>query len=615
MRLINRTSDVVWVGLYDANERVISTSMTFFPWGARRKLGPNSSLDVDTGARRKVKAVFWNAALLGNTLANPRVMFPTAASLAKDSHAYYAYNKAGEPTPMDKTERVIVLMLENRSFDNILGWLYDDKKNAPPRNIPAQAKPYYLGLTSPDGKSGGFWNTRDALKHDTAKPDERVYVRRGCQTYTKPNPNPREIFPQFVEQMFGTENPSEGAVPNMWGFLQSYTKVKNNKDVNGIMECYTPDQLPFTSALAKAYGVCDRWFASVPCETWPNRSFLHAATSFGRLNNCNDRDTEDCIPNFVAYAGKRTIFDVFDEEQVAYKIFKEPGILPPILPWQFFTIAQKFDRPVAELSALKSYLNDANGPSYLFVEPEYCWPGVANGTDQHPPADVRQTETLLRTIYNTMRDSNVWSKTLLLITYDEHGGCYDHVEPPAGPKPDTYQPQFPATFDPFTRYGPRVPAILISPYIESGTVFRGPAGTEFDHTSVLATLREWIYGAGDKRDILGDNERLRKAPSMWSVLTRSDARTDRIQMPMKTAAPLPISESVTVGTLSTEAAYLRAGVEAERIVTEEIRLSAGSDPDIDWDERYRQLCSEKYEELLENPQLLTEGLYAGAAQN
>jgi hypothetical protein len=140
-------------------------------------------------------------------------------------------------------------------------------------------------------------------------------------------------------------------------------------------------------------------------------------------------------------------------------------------------------------------------------------------------------------VWNALSSSPKWKNTLLIIIYDEHGGCYDHVAPPAtAVAPDDTAPQFKqGGINPFRQFGPRVPAVLVSPLIEPGTVFRAPSGsTEFDHTSVLASLRDWLFRPengydGPPSDWL-TSKRIAAAPTFWSALTRHTPRTDKPDM-------------------------------------------------------------------------------------
>lgn len=124
-------------------------------------------------------------------------------------------------------------------------------------------------------------------------------------------------------------------------------------------------------------------------------------------------------------------------------------------------------------------------PSYSFIEPRY-FSDWSMPNDQHPPHVVTLGEQLIADVYNTLRNGKAWTKTLLIIIYDEHGGCYDHVIPPTAVPPG---PIASAPFN-FDRYGVRVPAVIVSPYIQQSSVLRPPGTIPYDHTSVIATLRK-----------------------------------------------------------------------------------------------------------------------------
>ena len=156
---------------------------------------------------------------------------------------------------------------------------------------------------------------------------------------------------------------------------------------------------------------------------------------------------------------------------------------------------------------------DGTLPTYSFIEPSF----TIDPNDEHPPHDVRLGEQFIHDVYQAVSTGKDWEQTLLLITYDEHGGCYDHVPPPwnATP-PDPESNPGEAGFC-FNRFGVRVPALLISPYIEAGTVFRSTTGVPYDHTSILATIRDWLEIPSDK---MLPSARIKAAPGFWQ---RSDA--------------------------------------------------------------------------------------------
>ena len=479
--------------------------------------------------------------------------------------------------------------------------------NQPTVNIPAQNPPRYDGLVE-----NAYWNTAVADDHDRAGA-ARIYARKGATSFTKPDPNPPEVCPRFIEQVFGTESPS--GRPNMWGFVQAYGRITQN--VNGIMECYTPDQVPALSYLAKQYAVCDRWFGSAPCETFPNRAFIHAGSSFGRLNNMNGKYDEgdhfpDIVPNFVGYSTARTIFDVLEANSIPYAIMS-PIPLATQVGFQFFPIDKKLLRAQDSYSTVElpmvidprvfdrtNVINKSTVrqlPRYIFIEPDFI------KGDQHPPHDVRIGDAFIRTIYQTILHSPVWHKSMLIITYDEHGGCYDHVPPPAAVPPDDKPRQFDVgQINPLAWYGPRVPTVVVSPYVEPGTVFRSP-GVPHDHTSILASLRDWIFGTAQVGDSFFHNPRIQNAPTVWNVLTRSIARP-------VTAAPMvgmdvqafhggidelgPLGDSVEDLPLNAEQlSYLASGEALQRL-----RMEAPTEPADVLEKRHAEMTAENVAQLV-----------------
>jgi phospholipase C len=550
MIFTNETNREVELGVYTTDDRAYR--LTIFDWGRKRSLRPGYNSFQTPGKfwRRWPKAfqvIFW---VDGQPL-GPKLCGQAGATLTQDKIILTGREYVEEQgaivrqiTMKDKIDHIVVVMLENRSFDNLLGWLYADRNNQPPRNIPAQQG----GMTTYEGlKTDTYWNTNPAGDHDKLGAT-RVYATKGItgdKWWCVPNPNPHEVFPYFLEQMFGTEQPGQGQNASMTGFLANYARL-GKPNPEQIMQSYSPEQVPVLSQLAKSFAVCDRWFGSVPCETWPNRSFVHAGTSFGRLNNLDQEYNDFGAPNFFIYAGKRTIFDVLDEQHISWKVYSDMGFIPSALDLtaglrfmvsltssQFWNISQKLKWAAAPFEQFQSQAEAGHLPAYSFIEPQFFGgfndrhPGP---NDQHPAdnCDIRRGEEFLFRIWQAVSTSPAWNRTLLVITYDEHGGCYDHLPPPrTATPPDASQPQFDrfTPWSPFTQWGVRVPAVLVSPYIEEGTVFRSGSGVEYDHTSILATLRDWIFRGGRTGHFL-DSERVGKAPTLWPLLTRSTPRTD-----------------------------------------------------------------------------------------
>ncbi len=374
-----------------------------------------------------------------------------------------------------KIEHIVVLMMENRSFDSILGQLY-------PGNF-------------------GF----DGLKGNETNPlhggsEVRVWNsgKFDPKSMSIPSPDPGELWNDINMQLFGLDGKPESESPKMNGFVNNY--LRQSAEPSGsylpksIMHYYTPEQLPVISTLAKDFAVCDNWFASAPCQTWPNRFFLHCATAKGYENNS---------PAHFPYL-METIFNRFSDSK-SWKIYFHdfPQTLTLTRLWPHIERFRLFEQEFSKDAAAGKL------PAYSFIEPRY-FPDVKLPNDQHPPHHVGMGEELIADVYNALRSAPTWEKTLLVIIYDEHGGNYDHVPPPKAVSPDNRVSK-PFNFD---RYGVRVPAVLVSPYIKTGTILKTPVGTScpYDHTSVIATLRK-CFALGESishRDAV--------APDLESVL-------------------------------------------------------------------------------------------------
>jgi phospholipase C len=163
--------------------------------------------------------------------------------------------------------------------------------------------------------------------------------------------------------------------------------------------------------------------------------------------------------------------------------------------------------------------------SYSFIGPSF----LTDPNAEHPPHDVGAREQFLLRIWNAVRQSPKWNETLLIVTYDEHGGTYDHVLPPTGAVPPDLAGQPGQYGFGFDRFGVRVPAILVSPWIEKGTIFRSNTGTPLDHTSILATLRDW---QNIPPETMLPSKRVAQSPALEYVLTRSSPRTDTPTFPL-----------------------------------------------------------------------------------
>jgi phospholipase C len=416
-------------------------------------------------------------------------------------------------------------MLENRSFDNMCGWLYKPGTTPQPSQVLPESNPPqpFDGLKSSD------FNPVSEL-YFTGQSTETYPVFDQANATNMPDPDPEEGFDNVTYQLFGPEAPTPTPKwPNL-GFVINYAKVTGTNIPVQIMEPFSTAQVPVISALATNYAISDAWFSSVPTETWPNRAFFHAGTSNGNVDN-------GTIPNPFDW-DVRNIFNVLEDIGANWRVYHDTVIVPS-LTWLMFPNLwiYSLDR-FSGFDTFKSDCASGNLPQYSFIEPSF----LVDPNDEHPPHDVIAGEQFLYDIWQAVSQSPSWPETLLMITYDEHGGIYDHVHPPFGAAtPDAKSNPGKEGFT-FDRFGVRVPAILVSPWIQAGTVFRSPAptptATPYDHTSMLATLRDWLSIPAEK---MLASERIAAAPTLEQVLTLEQARTDLPLIPPPVAEVKPTS--------------------------------------------------------------------------
>lgn len=464
---------------------------------------------------------------------------------------------------LDKIDHIVVLMLENRSFDNMLGWLYD-RGNPPPYDKPPRGQSF-------EGVSGkNLSNPIPAYAKDAA----RGIVPVGKATsINSPNPDPGEEYYHVNTQLLGTVIPNDNrlkpfnrkpynlpsqtpASPPMNGFvtdfINNYVALKGREpsydEYKNIMDCFTPAQVPVISALAHHYAVCDHYHASVPSQTFCNRAFVHSAMSNGFVVN---------TPYFNwLFTHAPTIFNRIQDAKrtdLTWKVYFDELNLVSIT-WMLQPALRPYRR--SNFFHMEEFFNDAREgtlPSYSFIEPRL----VVNHNDQHPPVDdflfthsELAGEELMHDVYQAVRNGKNWERTLLILTYDEHGGCYDHVPPPSAVSPDPRHPigQYDFKFD---RLGVRLPVVLISPYIEPGTIVH----TVFDHSSVIKTVcNRWGLPPLTERD---------KAASDFSeVLTLNEPRDDAPEIAALPFQRVPRPEDEPLNDFQKGVLALVAGVEA-----------------------------------------------------
>ena len=398
---------------------------------------------------------------------------------------------------LQRIEHIVVLMLENRSFDHMLGFLY-------PGNVSPSGQPFE-GLTGTETNPGSNGQPVTVFRIEPTTPNP----------YYMPGADPGEGYMATNDQLYGSNNgpASSGEAAPCQGFITNFAytlgwetnehwAIEPGTVEGDIMGCFTPEALPVLSALARRYAVCDQWFASVPTETLPNRAFACAATSQGHMDDKTRTFTSPTIFGLLDAAGLGWSICGYDAEPLTKNTFTQISTAAPSHFGKFTDF---------QAAAAAGTL-----PPFTFLEPSWS----SAGNSQHPPYDVALGEQLIHDVYETVRSGPGWPGTLLVITYDEHGGCYDHVSPPWGAvPPDNSTGEFGFGFD---RFGVRVPTVLVSPLIAPGTVYRVPAGgTPLDHTSVLKTVEQrWNLPALTARDAA--------APAFGDALTLTTPRTDDV---------------------------------------------------------------------------------------
>jgi phospholipase C len=400
-------------------------------------------------------------------------------------------------SPLSSVNHIVLLMLENRSFDHMLGFLYADSGNISPTGAA------FEGLEGTESNPDANGVSVPVSKINASQPN----------AYYMPGADPGEGYSATNSQLFGSVTAPTPPIAANQGFVTdfNYTLGWQSKEpakwpifagttANDIMGIFTPDMLPVLSALARGYAVCDHWFSSVPTETLPNRAFVCAGTSQGHMDDNTKKYT---CPS---------IFGLLSKNNVSWAIYGY--IDPPLTRHDFPDVTDAPETHFGLFTDFQAAAAAGTLPAYTYLEPSWD----AAGNSQHPNYDVALGEQLIHDVYYALRNGPAWNQTLLIITYDEHGGCYDHVSPPTGAvPPDNSAGE--KGFD-FKRFGPRVPTVLVSPLIPAGTVFRVPAGAmPLDHTSILKTIET-------RFNLPSLTARDAAARDVGAALTLTGARTD-----------------------------------------------------------------------------------------
>ena len=436
-------------------------------------------------------------------------------------------------------QNIFVLMLENRSFDNMLGF----------SGIPGITPASSTNCNSYQGTSycAGDQNTPTSMPTDPGHEFKDVLQQLGGEgaTYTAPT------YPPI----------------DMSGFASSYatstsegTGTPAADQIGYIMQGFTPLQVPVLYQLASTFVTCNNWFSSLPGPTWPNRFYLHGASSAyethdGYVSLDDSPSTADMalwesFDGFTYRCG--SIFDALTAANIPWRIYHDTdgtvaGSVPQVCSLKNISLLDVLS--VKKLSDFAGDISSGYPYRYTFIEPNYgdiTGNTYKGGSSQHPEDDVAGGEALIAKVYNAIARSPLWPNSLLVITYDEHGGFYDSVVPGGTTPPDTDDTPGANGFI-FNQLGVRVPAVIVSPFTQG----KGVDQTVYDHSSVPRTIEE-LFGlqpltARDANaqaftSMLGSPEAATSPPPSLANARTRRPQTDADFAQREAALPQPLPE-------------------------------------------------------------------------
>lgn len=384
--------------------------------------------------------------------------------------------------PLPGIEHVVLLMFENRSFDNMLGAFYPG--SAARGGVPTGFANPFNGSDVPAWQAGA-----------------------GSAAQTMPYPDPQESFDHMQDQIDGQYGP-------MMGFVADYATVEA-AEPEAIMQYYIAENVPVTHALGMAYAASDRYFASGPVQTWPNRLFSICGTPGYDPGANTAYVNNDEYPSYPLIDGQLdypSIFEQLDGAGRSWRVYHDDDVPIAALVsyvwehWDWFESGG--DVWPFEPTFFDDVMNDQL-PSFSLIEPRYQMHAFLSDkapNSNHPgsssawsstgvPISVSCGEKMLASVFQALvNNPALFAKTLLIVTYDEHGGLFDHVYPPEAVSPFAA----PVSNFNYTSYGVRVPALFVNPYVNSGLFppESSSASISLDHTSILATLRDQFSLSG-----------------------------------------------------------------------------------------------------------------------
>ncbi|MGH9436346.1 MAG: alkaline phosphatase family protein [Terriglobia bacterium] len=397
---------------------------------------------------------------------------------------------------MAPIKHFFVLMLENRSYDNLFG---------------------YSGFQGVDPYSGNIVRAEDLSdKPQFSLPKlsgAAVPVQQGASYRLRPVGDGQGPGHEFTDTLLslcgqgafaantiaadvkgdyyecnGSNYPALVPSANEFGYAIDY-EYHGGTNPEDVLRCFSPGQVPVLNQLAKEFVVCDRWFSSMPGPTWPNRFFALCGSSGGLDHSPSD------WKSIITSSGLEGFH--FQYGSIFHR-----------LPSNWLVVGSLFPQAMA-ISGLETYpdrfigLNDLLGrlkeesltEKFIWIEPDFDpFPDFGLGNSMHPHGDVRLAEKLVKKVYEAIRDSSYWKHSLLLVLFDEHGGFFDHVTPPGPleslvPGDDPACPDYNVHGFRFNVLGPRVPAIVVSPWVKAGAIDQ----RQYDHTAIIKTASD-LFG-------------------------------------------------------------------------------------------------------------------------
>jgi len=427
--------------------------------------------------------------------------------------------KFGDPNLDPRIRHIFVLVLENRSFDHMFG---------------------ETAIRGTDAETGVATEIR--RRPSTASNDVRDAAGNvvhhcvvGSGQKRSVGEDPGHEFGNTLLALCGLKadgnSPTYPPYPpvNNSGYAQGFAD-KAPPDPCSVMLSYTESDVPVISALAREFMICDNWLSSMPGPTWPNRYFFHAASSAGLDDSPSGFDSglSELLSGLVFDNG--TIYDMLDSENIDWAVYHGDAF-PQVMSlagMDLGVMATSFH----DMDDFEEDLQDGSIANFVFIEPDYGDDITGNtykcGNSQHPLDDITHGERLIKRVYEAIRNSPLWGQSMLIITYDEGGGFFDHAIPgPTVPPGDSVTDPVNNhnDFD-FSQLGVRVPAIICSPWIPRNVIDH----REYEHASVPSTVeRLW--------DLPNMTDRDDHARDLSSVLTLSSPRLDAPQTLPPAAEP------------------------------------------------------------------------------